>query len=194
MVCMPDKLRRGSKNGKVYAVNRDDTVRLKTVTSKLIEKDIDHFLTPDENIKYLLYQWQPKLQNNRIIAQQSIFLFSGAQIEEDAKCVIDKDSKQDILTFLEQISGITEGSIYPDFDGFARLYAHDKPYIEPDPIGFWVRGIYAHQANDLDDAIEYLHPSHTVRYGRPFYCHRSLPPTRQCSYRKTCCRFSHQRL
>ena len=145
----------GEANGKVYAVNRDDTVRLKTVTSKLIEKDIDHFLTPDENNKYLLYQWQPKLQNNRIIAQQSIFLFSGTQIEENAACIVGKDSKQSILTSLEQISGITEGSIYPDFDGFARLYAHDKPYIEPDPIDFWIRGIYAHQANDLDDAIEY---------------------------------------
>ena len=145
----------GEANGKVFAVNRDDTVRLRTVTSKLIKKDIDHFLTPDENDKYLLYQWQPKLQNNRIIAQQSIFLLSGAQIEEDAKCVIDKDSKQDILRSLEQISGITEGSIYPDFDGFARLHAHNKKRIEPDARFYLRRGIEASQNNDLDDAIEY---------------------------------------
>jgi tetratricopeptide (TPR) repeat protein len=146
---------KGKANGKVFAVNRYDIIHLKTVTPDLVKKNIDHFLKPDRNNKYLLYQWQPKLQNNRIIAQQSVFLFSGSQIEAEAECVIEKSSKQDILTSLEQILGLTEASIYPDFDGFARLHAQDKPYIEPDPIGFWVRGIYAHQANNLDDAIEY---------------------------------------
>ena len=129
---------------------------LETVDNLIIPKGFSLFKNFQLFIKLtLLYQWQPKLQNNRIIAQQSVFLFSGSQIEVEAECVIEKNTKQDILTSLEQILGITEASIYPDFDGFARLSAHDKPYIEPDPIGFWVRGIYAHQANDLDDAIEY---------------------------------------
>ena len=145
----------GEANGKVYAVNRNDTVRLKTVTHELITKDINHFLMPNEKGEYLIYQWQPKLQNNRIIAQQSEFLLSGAQIEEDAKCVIDKDSKQDIQRSLEQIFGITEGSIYPDFDGFARLHAHNKKHIEPDARFYLQRGIEAQHNDNLDDAIEY---------------------------------------
>ena len=142
-------------NGKVYAVRHDDMVRLKTVNPDLITKDIDYFLTPDENDRYLLYQWQPKLQNNRIIAQQSVFVFSGAQIEAEAECVIDKNSKQDILTSLDKISGITEANIYPDFDGFARLHAHDEPYIEPDPQDYLQRGIEAHQNDNPHDAIAY---------------------------------------
>ena len=145
----------GEANGKVFAVNRDDTVRLKMVTPKSLTKEIDCFLMPNEKGEYLIYQWQPKLQNNRIIAQKSVFLFSGDKIEEDAKCVIDKNSKQDILISLEQISDITEGSIYPDFDGFARQHAHNKPYIEPDIVGHLLRGIYAHQNSNMDDAIEY---------------------------------------
>ena len=68
---------KGKANGKVFAVNCYDTVRLKTVTPDLLKKDIDHFLKPGRNNKYLLYQWQPKLQNNRIIAQQSVFLSLG---------------------------------------------------------------------------------------------------------------------
>ncbi len=146
---------RGGANGKVHAVRHDDMVRLKTVNPDLITKDIDYFLTPDENDRYLLYQWQPKLQNNRIIAQQSVFVFSGAQIEAEAECVIDKNSKQDLLTSLDKISGITEASIYPDFDGFSRLHAHNKPYIEPDAQDYLQRGIEAGQNDNPDDAIEY---------------------------------------
>ena len=142
-------------NGKVFAVRHDDMVRLKTVNPELVKKDIDYFLKPDENGRYPLYQWQPKLQNNRIIAQQSVFVFSGAQIEAEAECVIDKNSKQDILTSLDKISGITEANIYPDFDGFARLHAHDEPYIEPDPQDYLQRGIEAHQSDNPDDAIAY---------------------------------------
>lgn len=146
---------RGGANGKVYAVRHDDMVRLKTVNPDLITKDIDYFLTPDENDRYLLYQWQPKLQNNRIIAQQSVFVFSGAQIEAEAECVIDKNSKQDLLTSLDKISGVTEANIYPDFDGFARLHAHNKSYIEPDAQDYLQRGIEADQNDNPDDAIEY---------------------------------------
>ena len=145
----------GEANGKVFAVNRDDTVRLKTVNPKLMKKDIDYFLQPDENGRYLQYQWSPKLQNNRIIAQQSVFVFSGIQIEAEVECVIDKDNKQEILISLEQISGITESSIYPDFDGFARLHAHNKKRIEPDAQAYLQHGTQAHQRGNLDDAIEY---------------------------------------
>jgi len=146
---------KGDTNGKVFAVRHDDMVLLKTVNPELMKEDIDYFLKPDENGKYPLYQWQPKLQNNRIIAQQSVFVFSGAQIEEETECIIDKNSKQDILTSLGKISGITEANIYPDFDGFARLHAHDKSYIEPDAQDYLQRGIEAYQSDNRDDAIEY---------------------------------------
>lgn len=168
----------GSKreaNGKVYVIRHDDMVRLKTVTHDLITEEIDYFLKPDENDRYLLYQWQPKLQNNRIIAQQSVFVFSGAQIEAEAECVIPQNSKQDILISLDKISGITEANVYPDFDGFARLHAHNKPYIEPDPQEYLQRGISAHQNDMVDDAIEYyteiiqMEPTDTTIVSMAYY-------------------------
>ena len=147
---------KGKANGKVFVVRSDDPVRFKTVNTELIEKDIDCFFQLDENNnKYPLYQWQPKLQNNRIIAQQSVFVFGGAQIETEAECVIIECSKKRILNSLDKLFSINEASIYPDFDGFARLHAHNKPHIEPDAQGYLQRGVEAHQNNNLDDAITY---------------------------------------
>ncbi len=152
----------GAANGKVFAVcidnfavRSDDFARFETITPKLvIEKDIDYFFREDDQ-PVSLYQWQPTYQNNRIIAQQSVFIFGGAQVEIEAECVILKSGKGDMLTSLEKVSGISEGSIYPDFDGFARLHAQNKPYTDPDPQGHLRRGVEVHQRGDLDDAIDH---------------------------------------
>ncbi|MYB56786.1 MAG: FRG domain-containing protein [Gemmatimonadetes bacterium] len=143
----------GPANGKIVAVRIDDPARFRTVGTKLIEEDIDHFFEPDANGQYLLYQWQPKHQNNRIIAQKSVFVFGGIEIETEAECVIIKSSKQEILGFLDKLSGITEASMFPDFDGFARLHAQNKPYTESDLQDYLQRSIEADQNNNRDDAI-----------------------------------------
>ena len=142
-------------NGKVFAVRSDDPVRFKKVTLESLEENLDYFFRADERRGYPLYQWQPKQQNNRIIAQQSIFLFGGAKIEAEAECVILRNSKEVILTSLEKSSGITESRMFPDFDGFARLRAHNRPYVEPDVQDYLQRGISAHQEGKWEDAIAY---------------------------------------
>lgn len=141
-------------NGKVFAVRSDDPIRFKKVTPESLHKNLDHFFTSDERSGYPLYQWQPKQLNNRIIAQQSVFLFGGAKIEAEAECVILNNSKDVILISLEKSTGITETRMFPDFDGFARLRAHDIPYAEPDVLKNYIqRGIAAHQENRWKDAI-----------------------------------------
>ena len=142
-------------NGKVFAVDISNPDRFQKVTSRSVKKDIDCFFNSDEHKGYPLYQWQPKQQNNRIIAQQSIFLFGGAQIEAEAECIILKNSKKSILTSLEKSGGITEARMYPDFDGFARLRAHDRLYVEHNALGYLQRGIEAHKERKLDEAIKH---------------------------------------
>ena len=143
-------------NGKVFAVRSDDSDRFETITQKLVtHEDIDYFFREDEQRGYPLYQWPPKYQNNRIIAQQSVFIFGGAQVEAEAECVILKSGKGDMLTSLDKVSGITEGSIYPDFDGFARLHAQNKPDVGLDPQGYLQRGVDAHLEGRLDEAIDH---------------------------------------
>ena len=151
--CQPNSTKEEA-NGKVFAVRSDNPVRFKTITPDLIEKKIDYFFNQTEN-DYPLYQWEPKLQNNRILAQHSTFVFGGDQIESEVECVIMQSSKQEILKSLSQLSDITEASMFPDFDGFARLHAHYKPYIEPDARDHLQRGIEAYQKRELDDAIAY---------------------------------------
>ena len=139
--------------GKVVAVRRD--IRLRTVTSDLIQNPIDHFFQVDEKDQYRLYQWEPKLQNNRIIAQHSVFVFGGAEVKIETDCEIVTDCKSSILKPLNKVSDITETSIYPDFDGFARVHAYNRPYTEPDVQSHLQRGIEAHQRGELNSATEY---------------------------------------
>ena len=150
----------GAANGKVVAVRADDPVRFKTITPEMVaenrpENKIDCFFETDDRGRSLLYQWQPKQQNNRVIAQQSVFIFGGSPIEMAAECIIQESCKSEILRALESSASITEASIYPDFDGFARQHAQNKPYIEPDVQGYLQSGISAQMENKLDDAITY---------------------------------------
>ena len=140
-------------DGKVYAVRIDDPARFKTITSDLLKEKIDHFFRVDGNGRYPLYQWQPKLQNNRIIAQQSVFIFGGAKIEVADECIIDQGAKADLLKALDKLVGLTDATIYPDSDGFARLHVQNNPDFEPDPQGYLQRGIEAHQKEEREEAI-----------------------------------------
>ena len=102
-----------------------------------------------------MYEWQPKQRNNRIIAQQSVFLFGGAQVEAEAECIILKGSKADLQVSLAKVSGITEARLFPDFYGFASLHAYNRPYVEPDVRSYMLRGIEAILTDNFDDAITY---------------------------------------
>ena len=114
-------------DGKVFAVVNKPP-RFKKIDSDLLTREVDTFLQDSENPQ--LYYWQPRQQNNRIIAQQSVFLFGDYEFNAEAECVIAKNRKQDILTELEQASGITEGRLFPDFDGFARLRSVETQYTQ----------------------------------------------------------------
>ena len=144
------------ENGKVIAVHSDDPVRFKKVTPQSLEKKLHCFFQMVKRRGYLLYQWEPKQQNNRIIAQQSVFLFGGAQIEAEAECIILKSSKEAILTSLDKSSGITEARMFLDFDGFARLRTHNRLYVEPDAQNHLQRGIEAFQESKWIEAIDYF--------------------------------------
>ena len=111
-------------NGKVSAVL--DVFR--KVNTVLIKKDIDYFYTSEGSG---IYKWDTMPQNNRIIAQQSVFIFGRGRIDPE-ECVIDKESKSAILKSLKQLVGIAGSSMFPDFDGFARMYGQDNPYKDPD--------------------------------------------------------------
>ena len=148
--CQPSS--NGMVNGKVVAV-RNNPARFKEITPKLLKKEIDYFFEDSEGERFQMYQWQPRFQNYRIIAQQSIFLFGHYKFDEDAKCIIVADSKQDILTALQHVSGITEAMLFPDFVGFSRLRSHHVPYMQLSASDYAERGARAHQRNEYEAAL-----------------------------------------
>ena len=142
-------------NGKVFAV-RNQPPKFKEITPDLLkEKDIDTFLKDEEESQ--LYYWQPRHQNHRIIAQQSIFLFGKYEFEPDDERVIAEGSKEDILKELQTVSGITEDRLFPDFEGFARVRGTEAPYTELTPSDYKKRGRLADERGDYKDAIADYH-------------------------------------
>ena len=139
-------------HGKVLAV-RKNRAKFNKITPELLKKEIDYFLQDGEMAR--LYQWQPRHLNNRIIAQQSIFLFGHFQFEADAKCIIHEGSKQNILTELREVAGITEAMLFPDFDGFARLRSEGISYVQPDTSDYRDRGSELYQRGKYEQAIAY---------------------------------------
>ena len=159
--CQPNS-KNSPKDGKVIAV-RNQSFKFKEVTVELLEQRIDDFFqsNEDESSQVLqpqvkqLYQWQPRQQNNRILAQQSIFLFGDVKIDADEECIIISDSKEKILKSLKQIYGITEAMLFPDFEGFARRHNQGILY-QSTASQYRENGVRAYQRGEYMEAIAYF--------------------------------------
>ena len=151
---------KGPVDGKVYAVDISSHLIFKPVSVKDSEsKFISDFFVLDEREGYQLYQWQPNYQNNRMRAQQSIFLFGGRPIKHSDECIIDKRHKKDIRISLSESAGITGDILFPDIEGFASQRAENKAYMDHDPSteslinSYLERGRQASSEGKIDEAI-----------------------------------------
>ena len=136
----------------MFAVRSDNLSQFRVVSDeqRRCAKIRDFF--KQENTRYPLYQWQPNYQNNRIIAQESVFIFGGADVPVESECIIFPSAKQKLLTDLYRISGISEASIYPDFDGFVSQNAWNKPYRAPHAIDKLQKGMETVQGEKRDES------------------------------------------
>lgn len=149
-------------NGKVSAV-RIKTRKYTEITPEFWEKGdneeneerkkIDFYLKEAKDSP--LYYLQPKYQNKRIIAQQSVFLFGQYEIEADEDCVIAETCKEDILKKLHRASGITEDKIFPDFEGFAWVNREASLYTGATASELKIQAEQAIETNDYEVAIDF---------------------------------------
>ena len=137
-------------DGKVFAV-RNSPPTFKEITPALLAEDIDYFLKDGE--KSQLYHWTPRQQNHRIVVQQSIFVFGKYEFDANKVCVIAAEKKQEILEELEQVSGITEDRLFPDFEGFARVRREEIVYTELTASEYRERGVLFYSKGDYRDAV-----------------------------------------
>ena len=138
--------------GTVTAMATGDTERFSTVSYQDSKKPIENFLNQGK-----LWKWSPSGLNNRIVAQQSVFVLGEGKIEEHyyEKIEIDADSKKDIIETLEKSFGVTERQLFNDFAGFALWNAHDKPYAAFTAEDLFAIALRFQQQGDQEKAIEY---------------------------------------
>ena len=141
-------------DGKVYAT-RNDPLKLKKVTPNLLKEKVDYFFPRFQPYgrDRQLYHWEPGYQNNRIIAQHSVFVFGDYEFDENDACIVEESCKENILIELERVSGITPTILYPDFDGFASLHREGRPYTELSASDYFRRAERAYSEAQYEEAI-----------------------------------------
>lgn len=140
------------KAGKVVALATDNSERFSIVSYERLRTPIEDFL-----YKNMLWTWEPSGMNNRIVAQQSAFVFGEGKIEkgEYNEVEIDADSKPEMMATLETSFGITARRLFNDFAGFALWNASSKPYADFTPEDFFSLGLLSQQQGDHEKAICY---------------------------------------
>ena len=139
--------------GKVVALATDDSERFSIVSYERLKTPIVEFLH-----KNTLWTWEPSGMNNRIVAQQSVFVFREGKIEkgEYNGIKIDADSKPEIMATLETSFGITARRLFNDFAGFALWNASSKPYTDFTAEDFFSLGLLSEQQGDHERATYYF--------------------------------------
>ncbi|MDA8030246.1 MAG: FRG domain-containing protein [Alphaproteobacteria bacterium] len=122
------------------------------VSLEQIENKIQEFLDSKT-----LWKWEPTLQESRVIAQRSIFVFGQEMIQNDRyeAAYIPASAKKSILRALHEKFGINEAGLFSDFAGFALANAHEKPYEEYSADDYHELAESYHQRDNVEKAMQY---------------------------------------
>ena len=144
--------REASKEGKVVAMATDDVDSFSTIRYEDLNKPIKELMS-----RRRLWKWVPSGLNNRIVAQQSVFVFGERKIEESyyEGIRIDAAYKKDILETLGKSFGTNEQELFNDLAGFALNNAHDQPYDSLSAEEFSSMSIAFQQRGELKQAKEH---------------------------------------
>ena len=179
-----------NNHGKVFIINLDNNKIFKEITPDKTTKNIKKLFKNQVNIdkkelyenkittnifiedSYPIYYWEPPLNKNRIIAQQSCFIFSAQAIKKSIykEITIHYEDKEKIKKSLEKYCGLEEQNIFKDFTGFANSHSQDKPIKHKNSKQWFQSGNkYLRQRNhkaaikDYNRAID-LNPEFTKAY------------------------------
>ena len=149
--CRESPEKKEKKEGKVLAMWTDGIDDFAEVTHEKLKDPIDKFFSEGK-----LWKWDPGHNNNRIIAQNSVFVFGREKIEEQHYEVINvnKEAKEKIRSELQEKYGIDELYLFRDFTGFSLVNAHNKPYRRYSKKYYRRQGRSFHQRGEYQKAIE----------------------------------------
>lgn len=175
--CQQDPNQSLGTNGKVAAVLNIPEI-IKEVTADTVKKHCDYFFNGDNGdnermidseLESVLYRWQPRQLNNRILSQQSVFVLGDKHIRPNEACIIRARCKENILKSLEKHANITGKTLFPDFEGFARQHSHDKDYRFPDYATLADREF---QRSEFDRALSNLNKVIELEPNDPWHFYR----------------------
>ena len=129
------------KDGKIFILNINQTIFLSLEQKDLKHNEIEAILNfqarpskkEPKEITFreqspFYWHWSPHDINQRILRQQSLFVFGKPNVDNDHLIeiqVLQKD-KEEILKELERL-GITRESLFKDMPGFAASHSHNEP-------------------------------------------------------------------
>ena len=119
-------------NGKVIVLENDSEKIEEITTIEQLQQDLYTFFPIDQENWYL---WSPILDSQivdtqRLIMQQSVFLFSLPEIDTDMitqEIIIRSGDKENIRAALEKM-GISEKTLFSDLLGFFERNSAAQPY------------------------------------------------------------------
>ena len=153
------------KNGRVLAINSVNYNRFVKINAESMQEPIGDLL-PSSRRKGRLWVWEPKRQNERIIAQQSVFVFGAAKIPpEHVFSVKSTDGVWDEL----QKYGVSLESLFCDFDGFARANTSAQQYGAGNYLD---KAMDEHAHEKYENAIEHYSRALVASGNESIYYHR----------------------
>ena len=140
-------------NGKVVAFNSDNA-EYGEISIKDFDKEIEHWFKEYEQNKKL-WILSPKKLGNRIISQQSVFVFGSPTLPTEKKFHICKiENKKEIMKELKKY-GISEETLFDDFVGFSAQNSYNKEYENWDTDSYFMSGLICNVTRDYESAIKY---------------------------------------
>lgn len=153
------------QNGKVFILNINDP----GIFHSIEQKDMHHeggieailnFQTrereKDLDGSPSYWHWSPHGMNQRILRQNSLFIFGKPNVDGDImkEIVISQAEKSALLRELDLL-GTTRESLFKDLPGFANIHGHEEPVALPLPQDNFRAGNAALQKGELEKAEEF---------------------------------------
>ena len=144
------------KSGKVIAFDGSNTDLCREIQAKDLDKSIDTWLaanTPDKRLWVL----PPKKMNNRIVAQQSVFVLGEAVIAQEKLASKKNFLVEDKSAVLEELAkqGVTAESLFCDFAGFARQNSRNAKYHNWATDDNFISGLACQESGNNKSAIQF---------------------------------------
>jgi len=174
--CQPCKDEEGGEqDGKVFILNTNDPEVFRSIE----QKDLNHeggieavlnFQTreqekgDDGRVSFegapSYWHWSPHGMNQRILRQNSLFVFGKPSINGDLmkEIMIPQADKSTVLRELELL-GTTRESLFKDMPGFASVHGHSEPVALPLPQDNFRAGNAALQKGEFNKAIDLYNKS-----------------------------------